>query len=314
MLRRLTDLFPLWAVLAALLAYQAPEAFTALRPAIPWLLGLVMFAMGMSLTFGSFRAVLARPRLIGLGLLLQYGLMPALAWVIASALGLPPQLAAGLILVGAAPGGTASNVICYLAGANLALSIALTAASTLLAVLATPWLTWLYVGESVPVDAGAMLLSVAQLVLLPVLAGTLLNSVLPAGTRRVAPWLPLFSMLAICLIIAIVVALNVESLATLAGVVVASVVLHNAAGLAAGYALARAAGAGRRTARTLSIEVGMQNSGLAVALALQFFDARAALPGALFSVWHNLSGAVLAGHWRRRRHSGLRGSEARGRS
>lgn len=297
---RITDLFPLWAALAAVAAFLRPELFVPLRPAIPYLLGMVMFGMGMTLSFASFRAILRRPRIIALGLALQYGLMPALAWTIAWWFELSPQLAAGLILLGAAPGGTASNVICYLAGANLALSISLTTASTLLAALATPWLTWLYVGQSVPVDAAAMLLSIVQIVLLPVLAGTLLNSYLPARTRRLAPLLPLVSVLAICLIIAIVVALNAVSLAGLAGVVFAAVVLHNLSGLAAGYGLARAFGAGRRTARTLAIEVGMQNSGLAVALALQFFDAIAALPGALFSVWHNLSGALLAGYWRRR--------------
>jgi len=300
-LRRITDLFPLWAVLAAAAAFLIPESFVPLRPAIPYLLGAVMFGMGMTLSFASFRAILTRPRIIALGLALQYGLMPALAWVIAWWFALPPHLAAGLILLGAAPGGTASNVICYLAGANVALSISLTTASTLLSIFATPWLTWLYVGTGVPVDAGAMLFSILQMVLLPVLAGTLLNSYLPSATRRLAPGLPLLSVLAICLIIAIVVALNAGNLADLAGVVLAAVVLHNLGGLAAGYLMARAFGSGRRTARTLAIEVGMQNSGLAVALALQFFDAIAALPGALFSVWHNLSGALLAGYWRRRR-------------
>ncbi len=295
----LTRLFPLWALLASAIAFVLPAPFAALKPSIAYLLGAVMFGMGMSLRLDHFRAVLRAPQLIGFGVLLQYALMPALAWLIAAALDLPPQLAAGLILVGAAPGGTASNVICYLAGGNVALSILVTGASTLLAVVATPLLTWFYVGERVPVPAGAMLVSVAQIVLVPVLLGVLINTYAHRYTRRLRALFPLLSVLIIVLIIAIIVALNGERLASLAGVLVLAVALHNGAGLAAGYGLTRAMGAGRRTARTLAIEVGMQNSGLAVALAMQFFGPTAALPGALFSIWHNLSGALLAAWWRR---------------
>lgn len=299
MMLTVTRLFPLWALLASAAAFALPAPFAALEPSIAYLLGAVMFGMGMSLTLENFRAVLRAPQLIGFGVLLQYTLMPALAWGIAALLGLPPELAAGLILVGAAPGGTASNVICYLAGGNVALSILVTASSTLLAVVATPLLTWLYVGERVPVPAGAMLVSVAQIVLVPVLLGVLINTYAHRYTRRLRAFFPLLSVLMIVLIIAIIVALNRARLADVAGVLVLAIALHNGAGLALGYGLTRAMGAGRRTARTLAIEVGMQNSGLAVALAMQFFGAAAALPGALFSIWHNLSGALLAAWWRR---------------
>jgi BASS family bile acid:Na+ symporter len=297
---RITTWFPLWALSGALFAYLFPEALVALKPAILPLLGLVMFGMGVTLTLDQFAAVLRRPGLVGLGLALQFGVMPLAAWSIGTAMGFAPELLAGLILVGTAPGGTASNLVCYLAKGDVALSITLTTASTLAAVLLTPALTWLYLGEHVPVPALEMLISIAQVVLAPVALGLLVNHWLGARIGRVTALFPLISVAAIVLIIAIIVALNAGKLAQVGLAVVVAVVLHNAIGLAAGYGIARLLVRDEAIARTLAIEVGMQNSGLAVALAVKFFGPAAALPGAVFSIWHNLSGAALASWWSHR--------------
>lgn len=300
MLVRITSLFPLWALSISFVAYAQPGLFTGFKPMIVPLLGIVMLSMGMTLTWGSFAQVLRRPATIGLGVVLQYVVMPFLAWAIALVLGLPPHLMAGLVLLGACPGGTASNVVCYLARGDVALSIALTTVSTLLAILATPLLTWLYVGERVPVPVQSMLWSIFKIVLLPVSVGVLANSLAGRYLRPIKQVFPLLSVAAIVFIIAIVVALNRDNLETMGWVVALAVLLHNAGGLTAGYALARLLGWDERTARTLAIEVGMQNSGLAVALAAKYFAPVAALPGALFSIWHNLTGALLASFLARR--------------
>ncbi|NVZ08287.1 bile acid:sodium symporter family protein [Allochromatium humboldtianum] len=296
----LTRLFPLWALLAGLIGFIAPETLSDWRAAVMPLLGVVMFGMGATLRPADFLAIARRPALIGLGLCLQFGLMPLIGWSLAQALALPPELLVGMVLVGAAPGGTASNVICYLARGDVALSISLTAASTLLAVVLTPWLTWVYADAWVTVPVGEMLKSIALVVLLPVIAGVVVNRFAGRRLGQVRSWMPGVSVLAILVIIAIVVALNAGRLATVGLGLVVAVMLHNGLGLTLGYWGARAFGQDAVRARTLAIEVGMQNSGLAAALALKSFPAAAALPGALFSVWHNLSGAMLAAWWSRR--------------
>jgi len=299
-MQQITRLFPLWALLFSVLALWRPAWFGAAKPAIVPLLGVVMFSMGMTLTWQSFAAVLRRPQRIALGIALQYLVMPFAAWTIALVLGLSPALTAGLVLVGASPGGTASNVVCYLARGDLALSITLTTASTLLAVVATPLLTWVYVGQQVPVPVFEMLLSIVKIVLLPVVLGVAINSLAGRRLEPVKQFFPLLSVAAIVFIIAIVVALNRDNLAQTGVLVALAVLLHNAVGLASGYWLGLRLTGDPRIARTLAIEVGMQNSGLAVALAVQYFSAAAALPGALFSIWHNLSGSALAAVWSRR--------------
>ena len=299
MISLLTSLFPLWAVLASVLAYAAPQLLVPWKPAIVPLLGLVMFGMGMTLTWTSFAEVLRRPAVVLLGTLLQFLIMPAAAWLVGMVLGLPPMIAAGLVLVGSCPGGTASNVVCYLARGDVALSITLTTLSTLLAVLATPALTLLYAGAQVPVPAGLMIVSIAKIVLLPVAAGLILNQIAGEKLASAKHLFPLLSVAAIVVIIAIIVALNHEHLAGMGPAVAVAVALHNGIGLASGFWVPRLLGHDERTCRTLAIEVGMQNSGLGVALAVKYFSAAAALPGALFSIWHNLSGSLLAGWWRR---------------
>jgi BASS family bile acid:Na+ symporter len=300
MINTVTRLFPLWAVLFSLVAYGLPEFFIGLKPGIVPLLGVVMFGMGMTLTWNNFTEVLKRPGVIGLGVLLQYLVMPLVAWLVAELLGLPPYLMAGLVLVGACPGGTASNVVCYLARGDVALSITLTTASTLLAILLTPLLTWLYVGQKVPVPVASMLWSIFKIVLLPVSLGVLVNSLFGRRLGAVKHLFPLVSVFAIVLIIAIIVGLNRDNLASVGVAVAMAVILHNLFGLMLGYWVPRSVGLDERICRTLAIEVGMQNSGLGVALAVKYFSAAAALPGALFSIWHNLSGSMLAAGWARR--------------
>ncbi|MGB8273865.1 MAG: bile acid:sodium symporter family protein [Alphaproteobacteria bacterium] len=295
-----THLFPLFAAGFSAAAFLWPGMFRPFSFAIVPLLGLVMFGMGLTLQVADFARVARRPGVIALGIGLQYLLMPLFGFLAATGFRLDPQSAAGLILVGCCPGGTASNVVCYLARGNVALSITLTACTTLLAVVATPALTLAYAGHTVPVPALDMVRSILTIVAIPVLAGTAIHTLAPRLVARVEPALPLVSVAAIVLIIAIIVALNRDQIAVVGLPVAAAVVVHNLAGLAGGYGAARMAGLAEAERRTIAIEVGMQNSGLGVALALQYFSAAAALPGALFSVWHNLSGATLAGYWSRR--------------
>ena len=290
-------LFPILAILISMLAAWQPSLLAGWKQAIVPLLGVVMFTMGISLGPADFRRTLRRPKLMGIGVLMQFLLMPLIAWVLVWLLDLPRELAIGVILVGTCPGGTASNVMTYLARGDVALSISLTTLSTLLSVGMTPLLSWLMIGQMVEVPALAMLASIFRIIILPVLLGVLANHYLGrwlAPLQRGFPWL---SMLAIVLIIGIIVALNAGQLSRLAWPVVLAVSLHNLLGLGLAYRLARMLGYGPAICRTLAIEVGMQNSGLGVALALKFFGPLAALPGAVFSIWHNISGACLAAYW-----------------
>ena len=295
----ITRFFPLWAALFTLLAWLQPSLFADGKALIVPLLSLVMFGMGLTLSVQDFQRVLKMPGVVALGLLLQYSIMPLTALLISRLLGLGPELTVGMILVGSCPGGTASNVICYLARGNVALSISLTAFSTLLSVFLTPLLTLLLVDASIAVPAEQMLFSIFIMVIFPVTLGLTLNHLFGDKIQALTPLFPAISVTAIVFIIAIIIALNAESLPQLGALLALAVVLHNLTGLALGYLAARALRCDDATSRTLAIEVGMQNSGLAVALAFQYFTASAALPGALFSIWHNLSGSVLASAFRR---------------
>ncbi|TDX31508.1 BASS family bile acid:Na+ symporter [Modicisalibacter xianhensis] len=297
---RLNRLFPVWAILFAILAAWQPDWFTSLAGQIKLLLAIIMFAMGLTLSRHDFLGVLRAPLPVAVGVVLQFTVMPVAALAVSWALGLDAALTTGMVLVGATAGGTASNVMTWLAGGHVALSVSMTLVSTLISVVATPLLAWLLVGQSVEVPVAGMFMSIAQLVIAPIALGVVIHHFLGQQIRRVEPLLATVAMAAIVLIIAIVVGLNAGRLATLGPLVAVAVILHNAIGLAGGYGVGRLLGFDQRVARTIAIEVGMQNSGLAVALANQFFSATAALPGALFSVWHNVSGSLLAGYWKRR--------------
>lgn len=296
-LSRLTQLFPLWAIVISLLAWQYPELFRSYETWIVPLLSVVMFGMGLTLHLSDFSYVLQMPRLIFAGIALQYTIMPLTAVVLSNLMGLDPILTAGMILVGTCPGGTASNVICYLARGNVALSITLTAVSTLLAVILTPALTAELVSKTIDVPVLDMLLSILYMVIIPVSAGVVLNHVAGKILKPVRPVFPLLSVIAIVFIIAIIVSLNAQQVHQIGATVLIAVMLHNSTGLFLGYFTSRLLGYSPAECRTLAIEVGMQNSGLAVALAIKYFTATAALPGAIFSIWHNLSGSILAGFW-----------------
>ncbi len=298
-MQRLTNLFPLWAVTLALAAYRFPQPFANLKDAIVPLLAVVMFCMGMTLTWDDFRRVLKRPKAVLLGVALQFVCMPLFAWLIALSLRLPDDITIGMVLVGASAGGTASNVICYLARGNVALSVLMTTVSTLCAVVLMPLLTWLYLNKIVAVPVTEMLRSLLLIVLVPVLAGTFINSLFQRGLRNLQAAFPLLSSFSVIVIIAIIVGLNQPSLSGIGLPVLVAVCVHNLMGLASGYWFARLLRYDERTARTIGIEVGMQNSGLSVALAVQYFASLSALPGALFSVWHNVSGSMLAYYWRK---------------
>jgi len=295
-----TLFFPLGAVAVSLLSIFYPDILLPYKGTIVPLLGVVMLGMGMTLRPENFLEIFKRPRLIAIGVSLQFLLMPAIAFLVSSMFGLPQALLVGMILLGSCPGGTASNVICYLARGDVALSISLTTASTLLAVLFTPVLTWIYVGQSVPVPVFDMILNIFKIILLPVSLGVLSNYYFGKYLHFVKHVFPLVSALAIILIIGIIVALNRAQLFLVALPVIAAIFWHNLLGLTSGYYLSKLLGLDERQRRTIAIEVGMQNSGLAVALAHAYFPAVAALPGALFSIWHNITGSILAGVWSRK--------------
>ncbi len=299
-LRRVPAWFPVWALAGSTWAYLRPDLFLPLKSAIVPLLGVIMFGMGITLRMADFAEVVRRPALVAIGVTLQFVLMPFFAWVVAHTLQLPTDLLVGLVLVGCCPGGTASNVISYLAKADVPLSIILTASTTLLAFAVTPGLTLLYLGRTVPVPAMAMMVDILRIIVLPVAAGVVVNTLWGRGLRRLTPWAPVGSMAAIVLVIAIIVGMNQPSLARAGMMVFLSVVLLNGLGYAWGYLLATLFGFGEPQARTTAIEVGMQNSGLGVALSVAYFSPMAALPSALFSIWQNLSGAALATYWSRR--------------
>lgn len=288
---------------AALLALACPEALSRVRPTvINYLLGLVMFGMGLTLKLHDFKIVFSRPKDVIIGCLAQFTIMPLLAWGLACLFRLDEALAIGVVLVGCCPGGTASNVITYLAKGDLALSVGMTGVSTLLAPFLTPLLTWALAGKNVDVDVASMFLSILWVVILPIVIGLLLKWMWPKFTERVTDYLPAFSSIAIALIVAIVISANAGRLLAGGLLIIIVVILHNICGLSLGFLIGRLLGFSEPKKRAISIEVGMQNSGLASSLATIHFAAYplATIPGALFSVWHNISGAIVAYFYRRR--------------
>ncbi|NOI12490.1 bile acid:sodium symporter family protein [Vibrio hepatarius] len=300
MLRTITQLFPLWAALFSAFAYFSPATFVDLKSQIVPLLTIIMLAMGLTLRPKDFLNVLSNKKAVGIGLVLQFTVMPSAALLISMLLAFDPVLTVGMVLVGSVAGGTASNVICYLAKGDVALSITMTSISTLCGVVLTPFLVQLLAGQNIDVPVMAMLMSLVKIVLLPVGVGLLLNVFMHRVTEKLEPILPLVSMVAIVLIIAIVVALNAKQLASIGPIVALAVVLHNCIGLASGYWISRWFGFNHTISRTVALEVGLQNSGLATALAMKFFTPASAVAGTIFSVWHNLSGSLLAGYWAKR--------------
>lgn len=284
-------------LLVGAVALFLPESFIWIETkTINPMLGVIMFGMGLTLSPNDFKIVLSRPKDILIGCLAQFTIMPLLAWLLTLAFSLPKELALGVILVGCCPGGTASNVITYLAKGDLALSVGMTACSTLLAPIVTPLLVWLMAGTMVNVDTLGMLLSIVYVVIAPIIVGLLCQHFLPKLTKAVTPYLPAFSSLAIAITVGIVVSHNSDRLMLGGMIVILVVILHNLLGLSLGFTIGRLLRLEKPKCIALSIEVGMQNSGLASSLANMHFAAYplATVPGAIFSVWHNISGALAA--------------------
>ena len=275
-------LLPIGAIIISIVAINFPALLADYDKAIVPMLGIVMFAMGMTLKPADFKRISEEPALIVIGVCLQYVLMPLIAWSLSLLLDLPVLLATGLILLGACPGGTASNVICFLARGDVALSISLTAVSTLLAAVVTPLIMLVYADQNIDVPVLNMMKNLMLIVVAPVLCGVLINSLCQQRIQRVKLFLPLLSVLFIIFIIGVIVAKNQAHITELGLLLFMAVVLHNLLGLIAGYSIPKLMGYDEAICKTISIEVGMQNSGLAVVLANQYFTTLAALPGAIF--------------------------------
>lgn len=289
-------------LVTALLSFAFPQLLQQVHPTvINYLLGVVMFGMGLTLNLQDFKIVFSRPRDVIIGCLAQFTVMPLLAWGLSRLFSLDEALALGVILVGCCPGGTASNVITYLAKGDLALSVGMTGVSTLLAPFLTPLLTWALAGKSVNVDVVGMLLSILWVVILPIAIGLIVKWIWPKFTEKATDYLPAFSSIAIALIVAIIISANADKLLAGGLLIIVVVMLHNICGLGLGYLIGCLLGMSVSKKRAISIEVGMQNSGLASSLATIHFAAYplATIPGAIFSVWHNLSGAAVAYLYRR---------------
>ena len=293
----ISEYMGLLVLVAALLALTFPSLLQQIRPTvINYLLGVVMFGMGLTLNLNDFKIVFSRPKDVIIGCMAQFAIMPLLAWSLAQLFSLDEALTIGVVLVGCCPGGTASNVITYLAKGDLALSVGMTGVSTILAPLLTPLLTWALAGKSVNVDVAGMLLSILWVVILPIVIGLIVKWIWPKFTQKATDYLPAFSSIAIAFIVAIIISANADKLLAGGLLIVLVVALHNICGLSFGYLIGRLLGLAEPKRRAISIEVGMQNSGLASSLATIHFAAYplATIPGAIFSVWHNLSGAAVA--------------------
>ena len=293
----ISDYMGVLVLAAAVVALVVPGAFSGIKPTvINPLLGIIMFGMGIALRPEDFRIVFSRPRDVVIGCLAQFTIMPLLAFVLSRLFALDEALAVGVVLVGCCPGGTASNVITYLAKGDLALSVGMTATSTVLAPVMTPLLVWLLAGKTVDVDVAGMLLSILWVVILPIMTGLIVKWLWPKFTEKATAYLPAVSSLAIAFIVLIVISANASKLLLGGLVIVVVVILHNLCGLGLGWLIGSLLHLPDAKRKAISIEVGMQNSGLASSLATLHFAAypMATIPGAIFSVWHNISGAIVA--------------------
>ena len=264
---------------------------------INYLLMIVMFGMGLTMKLSDFAVVFRRPRDVIIGCAAQFIFMPLLAFSLGKIFGLSNELLVGVVLVGTCPGGTSSNVITYLSKGDTALSVGMTSINTLLAPFLTPALTFLYLRTTVSVDVISMFVSIIQVVIVPIGLGLLINKMFGNQTRRISDALPVVSVTAICLIIAAVVSHNSEKIMSTGSIIFVVVIMHNLLGYLCGWLIGLLFNMDLPRKKAVAIEIGMQNSGLATTLAGSAFPnlSMATVPGAIFSVWHNISGAILAG-------------------
>ncbi|WP_075292278.1 bile acid:sodium symporter family protein [Pararhizobium arenae] len=286
--------FAIWVILFAVLGFFFPETFKQIAPYIVTLLAIIMFGMGLTISVEDFKEVARRPFDVGIGVVSQFVIMPLLAVVLTKIIPMSPEVAAGVILVGCCPGGTSSNVMTYLSKGDVALSVACTSVTTLAAPVVTPFLVWMFASQYLPVDGWAMFLSIVKVVLVPLALGFALQKLLPGVVKAAVPALPLVSVVGIVLIVSAVVGASKPAIAESGIMIFVIVVLHNGLGYLLGFFAAKASGLSLAKRKAIAIEVGMQNSGLGAALANAYFSPVAAVPSAIFSVWHNISGALLA--------------------
>ena len=291
--------FALWVIVFAALALWQPEFFVWLKAYIPWILGIIMLGMGMTMTVDDFKGVLQSPKAVLIGVVAQFVVMPGLAYVLCKLFNLPSEIAVGVILVGCCPGGTASNVITYMAKGNVALSVACTSVSTLLAPVLTPAIFYLLASQWLKIDAASMFISILQVVLLPIVIGLILRTWLKRQVESYIQVMPLVSVIAIVAIVAAIIGGSKAAIFQSGLLILAVVVLHNGLGYLLGFTAARFFKLPYADSKAIAVEVGMQNSGLGVALAAVHFAASpiTAVPSAIFSLWHNISGPALATYW-----------------
>lgn len=291
--------FALWVIIFAALALWQPELFVWLKAYIPWILGIIMLGMGMTMTVDDFKGVLQSPKAVLIGVVAQFVVMPGLAYVLCKLFNLPPEIAVGVILVGCCPGGTASNVITYMAKGNVALSVACTSVSTLLAPVLTPAIFYLLASQWLKIDAASIFISILQVVLLPIVVGLILRTWLKRQVESYIQVMPLVSVIAIVAIVAAIIGGSKAAILQSGLLILAVVILHNGLGYLLGFTAARFFKLPYADSKAIAIEVGMQNSGLGVALAAVHFAASpiTAVPSAIFSLWHNISGPALATYW-----------------
>ncbi|MEO9280302.1 bile acid:sodium symporter family protein [Acinetobacter seifertii] len=291
--------FALWVIVFAALALWQPEFFVWLKAYIPWILGIIMLGMGMTMTVDDFKGVLQSPKAVLIGVVAQFVVMPGLAFVLCKLFDLPPEIAVGVILVGCCPGGTASNVITYMAKGNVALSVACTSVSTLLAPVLTPAIFYLLASQWLKIDAASMFISILQVVLLPIVIGLILRTWLKRQVESYIQVMPLVSVIAIVAIVAAIIGGSKAAIFQSGLLILAVVILHNGFGYLLGFTAARFFKLPYADSKAIAVEVGMQNSGLGVALAAVHFAASpiTAVPSAIFSLWHNISGPALATYW-----------------
>ncbi|MFV7501576.1 bile acid:sodium symporter family protein [Acinetobacter pittii] len=291
--------FALWVIVFAALALWQPELFVWLKAYIPWILGIIMLGMGMTMTVDDFKGVLQSPKAVLIGVVAQFVVMPGLAFILCKLFNLPPEIAVGVILVGCCPGGTASNVITYMAKGNVALSVACTSVSTLLAPVLTPAIFYLLASQWLKIDAASMFISILQVVLLPIVVGLILRTWLKRQVESYIQVMPLVSVIAIVAIVAAIIGGSKAAILQSGLLILAVVILHNGLGYLLGFTAARFFKLPYADSKAIAVEVGMQNSGLGVALAAVHFAASpiTAVPSAIFSLWHNISGPALATYW-----------------
>lgn len=305
-LEKISDFFgkhmALIVLVVAALALFVPDSCLWIQTSwVNYLLMIVMFGMGLTLKLEDFKLVFTRPKEIILGCVAQFTVMPLLAWILGTVFRLDPALMAGVVLVGTCPGGTSSNVITYLSKGDVALSVGMTSVNTLLAPFLTPAITYLLLRTTVTVDPMSMFMSIIKVVIVPIVLGFIINKLFGKFTQKLVTVLPSVSVVAICLIVAAVVSHNAEKIMSTGVIVFAVVILHNLLGYACGFGIGKALHMKPAKTKALSVEIGMQNSGLATSLAGTAFPdlAMATVPGAIFSVWHNISGAILANIYNR---------------